>query len=221
MSCQSSTKLDLVQRENLNIQEESLLLDFKKQTIPSSHYCSQTLTTIIRQFEIQSPYNGPSIRHATMTKLRANGASVQEVNAFSRHIITSTVVDSFYYRSNIYNKSQLFIGIQLELKCVGSDITNNEVQVFIKLIYLFLFKISIEARSRSAGLLQQISTTLDAIACRVNAFTSAYVAPAALNRVNIAWRIVGPVQGDVIPALLIIAINWWLQYSELAGECFV
>ncbi|KAA6320436.1 MAG: hypothetical protein EZS28_054682, partial [Streblomastix strix] len=51
------------------------------------------------------------------------------------------------------------------------------------------------------------------IACRVNAFTSAYVAPAALNLVIIAWRIVGPVQGDVIPALLMIAVNWWLQDS--------
>ncbi|KAA6372188.1 MAG: hypothetical protein EZS28_032285, partial [Streblomastix strix] len=85
-------------REKINIQEESLFWDFKKHTIPSSLYCSQTLTTIIRQFGIQSPYNGPSIRHATMTKLRASGASVLEVNAFSRHILTSTVVDAFYYR---------------------------------------------------------------------------------------------------------------------------
>ncbi|KAA6321585.1 MAG: hypothetical protein EZS28_054537, partial [Streblomastix strix] len=51
-------------------------------------------------------------------------------------------------------------------------------------------------------------------------FTSAYVAPAALNPVIIAWRIVGPVYGDVITALLMIAVNWWLQYSELAGEYF-
>ncbi|KAA6350936.1 MAG: hypothetical protein EZS28_051869 [Streblomastix strix] len=33
-----------------------------------------------------------------MTKLRASGASVLEVNAFTCHILTSTVVDAFYYR---------------------------------------------------------------------------------------------------------------------------
>ncbi|KAA6390180.1 MAG: hypothetical protein EZS28_014296 [Streblomastix strix] len=33
-----------------------------------------------------------------MTKLRASGASVTEVNANSRHILTSTVVDAFYFR---------------------------------------------------------------------------------------------------------------------------
>ncbi|KAA6361811.1 MAG: hypothetical protein EZS28_042662, partial [Streblomastix strix] len=85
-------------RMKINIQEESIFWDFKRQTAPSSHYCSQTLTTILRQFGIESPFNGPSIRHATMTKLRASGASVLEVNAFSRHILTSTVVDAFYYR---------------------------------------------------------------------------------------------------------------------------
>ncbi|KAA6384132.1 MAG: hypothetical protein EZS28_020343 [Streblomastix strix] len=85
-------------------------------------------------------------------------------------------------------------------------------------MYLFSFKISIEARYRSTGSLQQISTTLDAIACRVNAFTFAYVAPAALNRVIIAQRIVSPMYGDVIPALLMMAINWWLQYSVLADD---
>ncbi|KAA6389611.1 MAG: hypothetical protein EZS28_014863 [Streblomastix strix] len=85
-------------RVKINIQEESLFWYFKKHTIPSSHYCSQTVTTIIHQFEIYSPYNGLSIRHATMTKLRASGASVLEVNAFSCYILTSTVVDAFYYR---------------------------------------------------------------------------------------------------------------------------
>ncbi|KAA6372868.1 MAG: hypothetical protein EZS28_031606 [Streblomastix strix] len=44
------------------------------------------------------PYNGPSIRHATMTKFRASDASEAEVNAFSRHILTSTVADAFYFR---------------------------------------------------------------------------------------------------------------------------
>ncbi|KAA6398298.1 MAG: hypothetical protein EZS28_006172 [Streblomastix strix] len=92
--------------------------------------------------------------------------------------------------------------------------------VYIEFIFLFSFKISIEARSRSTGLLQQISTTLNAIACRMNAFTSAYVAPAAINPVIIAWIIVGPVYGGVITVLLMITTNKWLQYSELAGECF-
>ncbi|KAA6392731.1 MAG: hypothetical protein EZS28_011741 [Streblomastix strix] len=62
---------------------------------------------------------------------------------------------------------------------------------------------------------------LDTIACRVNAFTSDYVAPAALNLVFIAWRIVGPVYINFIPDLLMIAVNWWLHYSELADECFI
>ncbi|KAA6382584.1 MAG: hypothetical protein EZS28_021889 [Streblomastix strix] len=86
------------ERQKLNIRNEYLFWNFEKQIPATSYYCSHLLTSILRNSGIQPPYNGPSIRHATMTKLRASGASVTEVNTFSRHILTSTVVDAFYFR---------------------------------------------------------------------------------------------------------------------------
>ncbi|KAA6404257.1 MAG: hypothetical protein EZS28_000215 [Streblomastix strix] len=62
----------------------------------SSEYCSHQLTAIIRRAGITSPYTGPTIRHAMMTRLRAVGASQAEVNAFTRHAMTSNVVDNYY-----------------------------------------------------------------------------------------------------------------------------
>ncbi|KAA6367100.1 MAG: hypothetical protein EZS28_037374 [Streblomastix strix] len=77
---------------------DSVFWNFNKSKPASSIYCSQSLAPLLRNAGIQQPYNGPSIRHASMTKLRASGASIMEVNAFSRHILTSNVVDAFYYR---------------------------------------------------------------------------------------------------------------------------
>ncbi|KAA6361372.1 MAG: hypothetical protein EZS28_043101 [Streblomastix strix] len=51
---------------------------------------------IIRRAGITSPYTGPTIRHAMMTRLRAAGATQAEVNAFTRHAMASNVVDIYY-----------------------------------------------------------------------------------------------------------------------------
>ncbi|KAA6396656.1 MAG: hypothetical protein EZS28_007820, partial [Streblomastix strix] len=85
-------------RNALKLKPSSFFWNFQKQTQPTSFYCSKTLTSVIRNAGILPPYNGPSIRHAVMTKLRQKGASIYEVNAFSRHVLTSTVVDAFYNR---------------------------------------------------------------------------------------------------------------------------
>ncbi|KAA6399382.1 MAG: hypothetical protein EZS28_005102 [Streblomastix strix] len=74
--------------------------NYNKSKPASSTYCSQSLTLLLKNAGIQQPYNGPSIRHASTTKLRASGASIMEINALSRHILTSNVVDDLYYRPN-------------------------------------------------------------------------------------------------------------------------
>ncbi|KAA6369382.1 MAG: hypothetical protein EZS28_035091, partial [Streblomastix strix] len=81
-------------RSTINTSGDAVFWNFQKGIQASSYYCSQSLTSILRKAGIQQSYNGPSIRHACMTKLRSSGASVTEVNAFTRHTLTSTVVDA-------------------------------------------------------------------------------------------------------------------------------
>ncbi|KAA6389424.1 MAG: hypothetical protein EZS28_015053 [Streblomastix strix] len=77
---------------------DSVFWNFNKSKPASSTYCCQSLISLLSNAGTQQPYYGPSIRHASMTKLRASGASNMQVNAFSRQIITSNVEDAFYYR---------------------------------------------------------------------------------------------------------------------------
>ncbi|KAA6379140.1 MAG: hypothetical protein EZS28_025332 [Streblomastix strix] len=56
------------------------------------------LTEIIRKAGIPEKYSVPTIRNAMMTKLRARGATQAEVNAYTRHSLTSNVVDAYYCR---------------------------------------------------------------------------------------------------------------------------
>ncbi|KAA6395467.1 MAG: hypothetical protein EZS28_009006 [Streblomastix strix] len=91
-------KHQLKTRSMLEINGDSLFWNFDKQVPASSYFCNIILTCIFRNSGINPPYNDPSIRHASMTKLRSSEASVTDVNAFSRHILTSNIVDTFYFR---------------------------------------------------------------------------------------------------------------------------
>ncbi|KAA6315757.1 MAG: hypothetical protein EZS28_055369, partial [Streblomastix strix] len=54
------------------------------------------MTSTIRRAGISEPYTGPTIRHAMMTQRRNVGASQTEANAFTRHSLTSIVIDIYY-----------------------------------------------------------------------------------------------------------------------------
>ncbi|KAA6392363.1 MAG: hypothetical protein EZS28_012107 [Streblomastix strix] len=86
-------------RKNIKIKLNTLWLDIenKKEATPS--FCSKQLTSFIRRARIEQSYTSPTIRHAPMTKLRANGATMADVNVLTFHSITSDVVDTFYYKA--------------------------------------------------------------------------------------------------------------------------
>jgi hypothetical protein len=50
------------------------------------------------EFIIDKIYGGATIRHAMMTKLQEAGATIEEVNQFTRHTPGSNVVDVYYYK---------------------------------------------------------------------------------------------------------------------------
>ncbi|KAA6397355.1 MAG: hypothetical protein EZS28_007117 [Streblomastix strix] len=85
-------------RKNIKVELNTQWLDIenKKEAAPS--FCSKQLTNFIRRAGIGEHYTGPTIRHAMMTKLRANGAIKAEVNVWTRHSITSDVIDTFYFK---------------------------------------------------------------------------------------------------------------------------
>jgi hypothetical protein len=54
------------------------------------------LRLILDEIGIGKQYGGATIRHAMMSKLREAGASVEEVNTYTRHAPGSNVVDVYY-----------------------------------------------------------------------------------------------------------------------------
>ncbi|KAA6394372.1 MAG: hypothetical protein EZS28_010103 [Streblomastix strix] len=97
--CPVKTLRKWIQQRNTDgISEDQIWYNHTKQLPASSEYCSHQLTAIIRRAGITSPYTGPTISHAMMTRLRAAGATQAEVNAFARHAIASNVVDIYYYK---------------------------------------------------------------------------------------------------------------------------
>ncbi|KAA6360625.1 MAG: hypothetical protein EZS28_043848, partial [Streblomastix strix] len=88
----------LDERRSLKLQSDSLWWNLSKNNTPNADNCSHMLTEIIRKAGVPEKYSGPTIRHAMMTKLRACGATQAEVNAYTRHSLTSNVVDAYYFR---------------------------------------------------------------------------------------------------------------------------
>ncbi|KAA6356463.1 MAG: hypothetical protein EZS28_048010, partial [Streblomastix strix] len=66
------------QREKDSIIHDQIWHNLSKKAPATPQYCSHQLTNIIRRAGIQSPYTGPTIRHAMMTRLRAAGATQPE-----------------------------------------------------------------------------------------------------------------------------------------------
>ncbi|KAA6365575.1 MAG: hypothetical protein EZS28_038899 [Streblomastix strix] len=94
----------LDERRSLKLQSDSLWWNFSKNNTPTADNCSHMLTEIIRKAGVPEIYSGPTICHAMMTKLRACGATQAEVNAYTRHQLTSNVVDAYYFRPHIQER---------------------------------------------------------------------------------------------------------------------
>ncbi|KAA6358228.1 MAG: hypothetical protein EZS28_046245 [Streblomastix strix] len=88
----------LDERKSSKIVSDCIWWNFSIRSIPSPDNCNHLFSEIIHKAGVPDKYSGPTIRHAMITKLRAGGATQAEVNAFTRHAITSNVVDAYYYR---------------------------------------------------------------------------------------------------------------------------
>ncbi|KAA6362598.1 MAG: hypothetical protein EZS28_041875, partial [Streblomastix strix] len=97
------------QIEKDSIMHDQIWQNLSKKAPATSQYCSYQLTNIIRRADIQNPYTIPTIRYAMMTCLRAAGATQPEVNAFTRHAISSNVVDVYYNKPIERDLSALLI----------------------------------------------------------------------------------------------------------------
>ncbi|KAA6399140.1 MAG: hypothetical protein EZS28_005337 [Streblomastix strix] len=106
----NTLKKQIDMRRSVQQVGDSVFQNFNKSKPVSSTYCSQSFTSLLRNVDIQQPYNGPSIRHASMTKLRTSGASIMVVNAFSLHILTSNVVVEAVYDSLGGTKPRRMVG---------------------------------------------------------------------------------------------------------------
>ncbi|KAA6369152.1 MAG: hypothetical protein EZS28_035321 [Streblomastix strix] len=110
------TEFSQKQLSNINQEQEKCMVintQIKKRNrIRNEQLNSQSLASLLRNTGTYLLYNGPSIRHASMTKLRASRASIMDVNAFYRHILASNVVDAFYYRPIQRDLGALLINIK-------------------------------------------------------------------------------------------------------------
>ncbi|KAA6365847.1 MAG: hypothetical protein EZS28_038626, partial [Streblomastix strix] len=97
------------QREKYSIMHDQIWHNLSKKAPATPQYCSHQLTNITRRAGIKSQYSGPTIRHAMMTRLRAEGATNPEVNAFTSLAISSYVVDVYYNKHIERNQSALLI----------------------------------------------------------------------------------------------------------------
>ncbi|KAA6386942.1 MAG: hypothetical protein EZS28_017531 [Streblomastix strix] len=86
-------------------------LNFAKQKSATSNDCSHVLLDNIRKAGVPKPYTDSSILHTMMTRLRAAGASQQEVNSFTCYALNSTVVDMYYNCPIARDLSKLLIQI--------------------------------------------------------------------------------------------------------------
>ncbi|KAA6359720.1 MAG: hypothetical protein EZS28_044753 [Streblomastix strix] len=76
--------------------EERLYWDYDKKKELGSIGCSRELRKIMDQAEVDGCQAGSIVRHATMTKLRGDRASLEEMNDFTQHTSGSRIVDVFY-----------------------------------------------------------------------------------------------------------------------------
>ncbi|KAA6373948.1 MAG: hypothetical protein EZS28_030524 [Streblomastix strix] len=77
-------------------QEGNIWWDFTRSRALGSFGCSSELKEQIMQARMDDEFDGNTIRHSMMTKLRQEGASLEQVNEFTKHAPGSSVVDRFY-----------------------------------------------------------------------------------------------------------------------------
>ncbi|KAA6332183.1 MAG: hypothetical protein EZS28_053306, partial [Streblomastix strix] len=76
--------------------EVGIWWNYDRRKVLGSIRCSKELKRVIEDADVDNTFEGSSIRHSMMTKLRSEGASLQEVNDYTGHATTSTCVDIFY-----------------------------------------------------------------------------------------------------------------------------
>ncbi|KAA6389874.1 MAG: hypothetical protein EZS28_014597 [Streblomastix strix] len=100
--CQIKTLLSWsAQRQKDPIVHDQIWHNLSKKAPATPQYCGHQVTNINRRADIKSPYTGPTIRHAMVTRVTVAGATYPEVNAFTKHVISSNDVElTFKYTIN-------------------------------------------------------------------------------------------------------------------------
>ncbi|KAA6391179.1 MAG: hypothetical protein EZS28_013295 [Streblomastix strix] len=115
-------------------EEGSIWWDFARNRALGSLGCSSELKELTGQAGVDDEFGGNTIRHSMMTKLRQEGASLEQVNEFTRHAPGSNVVDRFYNKpekaqdlsSVVYVGQVIWIiqgggGCNVDICCAGVD----------------------------------------------------------------------------------------------------
>ncbi|KAA6377598.1 MAG: hypothetical protein EZS28_026874 [Streblomastix strix] len=76
--------------------QEGVWWDFERKKKFGSIGCSKVLRSLLDDIGIDQQFGGSTVRHAMMTELRNDGATLKEVNDFTRHQEGSSCVDNFH-----------------------------------------------------------------------------------------------------------------------------
>ncbi|KAA6372348.1 MAG: hypothetical protein EZS28_032127 [Streblomastix strix] len=82
--------------ERIKGKQNSVRYDQIKKSKISPYACSKCLRKIKNEGRIDQQYEGATVRHAMMTKLRKYALTQERVNAFTRYTPGSNVVDVYY-----------------------------------------------------------------------------------------------------------------------------
>ncbi|KAA6381768.1 MAG: hypothetical protein EZS28_022704, partial [Streblomastix strix] len=109
--------------------EDKIWWDYDKKKELGSIGCSREPRKILDYAEMDGCYASFIVIHAMMTKLRGEGASLEEVNDFTVHALGSGIVDVFYYKPNARNIGVLILKDSernyINTDTFSQDTTNN------------------------------------------------------------------------------------------------
>ncbi|KAA6384099.1 MAG: hypothetical protein EZS28_020376 [Streblomastix strix] len=115
--------------------QEGVWCDFKRKKKLGSFGCSQVLRYLQNDIGNNQQFGGSTVRHAMMTKLRREEATIKEVNDFTIHQEGSSCVDNFY-----------IIQIARDL----GAILLKEPKVYLYIIYMDILKSIIKIGAKNS-----------------------------------------------------------------------
>ncbi|KAA6357890.1 MAG: hypothetical protein EZS28_046584 [Streblomastix strix] len=77
-------------------ENEGIWWNFQTNRKMGSQGCSKMLRSLLDEIGIDQKFGGSTVRHAMKTKLTSEGATLKEMNEFTRHQENSNCVDNFY-----------------------------------------------------------------------------------------------------------------------------